>query len=205
MGDDNRCAKLEARVEELERVVAALRAVFGGGVDVSDDRDLDSPRGDEKIRFDPRDWKGESHKGRTMSRSQPEFLDVYFDTMTYFASKQPDAKKAGFDKKTAARAAGWARRLRAGWTQPPVMEKPSYGKNGGFGPGTTSSWGSDGNSFGNGRRGFLGGAPPAATASEPDAEPTAGDDDFNFGANVGRPTAATTTTTVDDFDDDPPL
>jgi hypothetical protein len=194
------------RIAKLEAVIAGMAALFGGGAPVvADDRDLDSPKGDEKVRFDPRDWKGTPQKGLTMSRCLPEFLELYAETMTYFASKQTDAKKAGFDKKTAARALGWARRIRGGWRPPPAAPAPSFGGGTGGGFGTPSTFGANGGGFGqsNGHRGFLGAAPPAAPAPPPaDSEPI-GDDEFPFGANASAP--ATSTPTTEDDDDDPPL
>ena len=200
-----------SRIEKLEGVIAGIAAVFGSGIAAADDRDLDGPKGDEKIRFDPRDWKGPSQKGRTMSRSLPEFLDVYAETMTYFANNQTDAKKAGFDKKTAARALGWARRLRDGWTPPPAPPAPSFGNapaGSGFGSGSSGGWGdSTGGGFGSGG-GFLRDPPPAAPpapVSGP-AAAAADDDDFPFGANVGTPPAPPPPTpSTEDDDDDPPL
>ena len=36
----------------------------------------------------------------------------------YFAGKEPDQKKANYNRLDAARARGWAARLRGGWTAP---------------------------------------------------------------------------------------
>lgn len=210
---DDQIKALEERVAKLEGVLAALGAVFGAGgasSDVANDRDLDSPRGDEKVRFDPRDWKGTSHKGRAMSSCEPDFLEIYADTMSYFAGKNADPKKAGFDRKTAARALGWSARLRSGWKPP---EKPSVASTTG-----ASRFGGGGGAFGGGPR-LVGQSPAnpyggpfgASRAMPPDdndaAEPEVPDDDANeefpHGANE-KP--VTETRMIDDeLDDEPPL
>jgi hypothetical protein len=95
-------------------------------VAVADDRDLDSQWGDEEVRVSPRDWTGESMKGRRMSECPPAFLDMLADTLDYFARKNEASgatttsgkPKAVYDRKGAARARGWAARLRSGWTAP---------------------------------------------------------------------------------------
>lgn len=153
-----RIATLEARVAALEATIASLRAVFTGvSTDVASDSDLDSARGDEKIRMNPRDWKGESHKGRTMSRSVPDFLDLYAETMDFFASKNLDATKAGYDRRSASRARGWAKRMRGGWVAPPPPPEPEspfnpngaappsdgFGSGGGFGSDTSFDYGAN--------------------------------------------------------------
>lgn len=114
----------------LRQILAALQ---GGArpsipqppesVAIADDRDLDSQWGDEEVRVTPRDWTGEPMKGRRMSECPPAFLDLLADTLDYFARKNAAANavtssgkpKADFDLKAAARARGWARRLRNGW------------------------------------------------------------------------------------------
>jgi len=224
MSDADRIAALEVRVEKLEAVIRALGAAFGGnagnGGDVATDRELDTKYGDPKVAFVPSDFKGGSvAKGQSFSRCPPEFLDLFADIYAGFARKNDalgnkDAKgrpKGDWDRKTTNLARGWARRIRAGWTPPPAAAAPSFGANdGGFGVGTTRSWGSDG-SFANGGRGFLGAAPPAVVV--PPLAPTEGtptapeDDSFDFGHNVTPSATATAaqTPTTEDFDDDPPL
>ena len=67
------------------------------------DADLDGEYGDPEIRKDPPRWTGESFATRHYSQSTPEFLDNLAGFIDW---------KAGKD---AARARGWAKRLRAGW------------------------------------------------------------------------------------------
>lgn len=100
--------------------------------------DLDSKYGDEKIKMNPRDWKGTPRKGQTMSQAEPEFLDMYAESMDYFAGKNEDPTKAGYDRRSASRARGWAARMRGGWKAPPPPPEPenpfaSNGGGGGFG------------------------------------------------------------------------
>ncbi len=96
------------------------------GRDVAPASDLDSQYGDEVIKFDPRNWSGESCKGKRMSECSIEFLDMLADVYAYFAQKNDDdgAKtdagkpKSMYDRRSERRARGWAARLRAGWKAP---------------------------------------------------------------------------------------
>lgn len=86
------------------------------------DADLDSERGDEKIKMNPRNWSGQSFKGQPMSQCPAEFLDQYAESMAYFAQKndekgEKDSKggpKSKWDRLSEGRARGWAARIRAG-------------------------------------------------------------------------------------------
>lgn len=118
-------------LEDIDRNVKALlaRGASSGGSSrsaappVADDRDLDGKYGDEEVKFSPRDWAGPSMRGRRMSQCPPEFLDALASAFDYFAKKN-DANgeetdkgtpKSVFDRRAAARARGWAKRLREGW------------------------------------------------------------------------------------------
>lgn len=80
------------------------------------DGDLDSKYGDPEVRAkDPRDWTGVPMKGLKFSECPAEYLDLLADRFDYFAGKEPDPKKANYNRKDAARARGWAARKRAGW------------------------------------------------------------------------------------------
>jgi hypothetical protein len=77
------------------------------------------PHGDPVIKAkDPRDWSGPPMTGRKFSECPPEYLDMLADRYDYFATKDEDATKQRYAKMDAARARGWAARLRAGWTAP---------------------------------------------------------------------------------------
>lgn len=191
------CRALEKRVEELERILKGIGAVFTGGTTDScaTDREMDQTWGDPTVALIPRDWTiGGVTKGQKFSTCPPEFLDVYADTMNYFAQKNDAANavttqgkpKSFFDRKNEKFARGWARRLRSGW-------KPSE---------------SAANGFSNGHNPLASGTNPFATSANPlsptpRAEPTdsgTDDDSFAFGANV-KPANAN----LPNDDDDPPL
>lgn len=95
--------------------------------------DLDGKYGNEKIKFDPRDWTGDSFKGKLMSEAQPGYLDLLASAYDFFAEKNDRTKevtdkgvaKSTYDRRTAARARGWAARLREGWTAPVA---PAFGE-----------------------------------------------------------------------------
>lgn len=110
-------------IAEKRKPAAAVAAPRQGQdvLAVAPDSDLDSQYGDERIKFDPRDWKGSSMKGATMSECPPEYLESLATSFDWFARKNADngdSKKAGYDKRSAARARGWARRKLDGWTGP---------------------------------------------------------------------------------------
>ncbi len=101
------------------------------GATVAPDKDLDSPYGDEEVKFNPKDWSGPSMKGRKMSQCPPEFLDMLAESFEYFATKA-DANKdvtstgkpmSGFKRKSASRARGWALRMRNGTRPMPAVPK----------------------------------------------------------------------------------
>lgn len=85
------------------------------------DRELDSQQGNPEVRFNPRDWTGEDCKGRHFSECPAPFLDLLAETFEYFAvqaeGKHEVTKKgkpvAPYKKADAARARGWAARVRA--------------------------------------------------------------------------------------------
>ncbi len=107
-------------------VAAANRRAAANGPAVADDKDLDGPRGDEELRFTPRDWTGEPCKGRRMSECEAELLDMLAASFDYFAKKNDEKglkddkgrPKSFYDKRSASRARGWAKRLRDGWKRP---------------------------------------------------------------------------------------
>lgn len=98
------------------------------GSQVADDRDLDSQYGDPVVKFNPRDWSGDSCKGLPMSQCPAEFLEMLAGTFDYFAKKAEETGEttnagkpvAPYKRKDAARARGWALRIRNGWKQTQV-------------------------------------------------------------------------------------
>lgn len=107
--------------------------------EIATDRDLDGPRGNPKVTFNPRDWTGPSFKGLTMADCPAEFLDLLADTLDYFGD-QAEAKHeeyngkatAPYKRRDAARARGWAKRIRDGKHTPAAVGAPSDGWAGGF-------------------------------------------------------------------------
>jgi hypothetical protein len=93
---------------------------------VASDRDLDGQYGDPEVKMkDPRDWTGEPQQGKRFSECPAEYLDLFADRLDYFAGKnaesddEADRKKARYQKLDAARARGWALRIRAGYKPAP--------------------------------------------------------------------------------------
>lgn len=96
--------------------------------EVAPDRDLDGKWGDPLIRFNPRGWKGPSLKDRKMSQCPAEFLDLLAEAHDWFAEKaeqngemtksENPKPKGPFERQAAARARGWAKRIRAGGGAP---------------------------------------------------------------------------------------
>ena len=95
----------------------------GGAGGVAPLAAIQGDRGDVKIRMNPRDWIGEQFKGRVASQCPPDFLDIYADQMDYFASKNPDPKKAGWDILDGARCRRWAVEMRAGRVKPAAQDE----------------------------------------------------------------------------------
>lgn len=121
---------IDASLKELVAIARARRGTAASNV--ATDRDLDSTYGDPVVKFDPRDWQGESCKGLKFSQCPADFLDLIAETFDYFADKaerdneKTDAGKpvAPYKRKDAARARGWAQRVRSG------KVKPASGVNG---------------------------------------------------------------------------
>jgi hypothetical protein len=126
--------ELLAIVKRIEAKVDALSKGGGASTEsaVAPDSDLDSEWGDEEIKKDPPRWKGESKAPCHMSETSAEYLDEYASFKDYCAERDTEkanelgttgndeetAKKlkyAGYGRKSARRARGWAARLRAGW------------------------------------------------------------------------------------------
>lgn len=122
--------RLSATLDKLTSIDTTLKAmlhVLSQGRATSPNApsvDLDNAHGNPKLRFLPRDWSGSGEfKGMLFSECPPDLLDIAADSLDYFASKQEDAKKKQYDALDAARARGWAARLRAGWTPPESAQR----------------------------------------------------------------------------------
>ena len=111
--------KAEERVKQTQNAPAA---------EVAPDSDLDGKYGDPVVKSDPRDWTGESMKGRRMSECPAAYLDLLAERADYFARKNTESgelasngqPKAKYDRLDAARARGWAARVRAGKVPTPA-------------------------------------------------------------------------------------
>lgn len=103
-----------------------------GAPAVASDADLDGQYGNPEVKAkSPRDWVGESQQGKRFSECPPEYLDLVASRLDYFAQQNAasenddDRKKVRFNKLDAARARGWAARLRAGWVAPVAAPTPA--------------------------------------------------------------------------------
>lgn len=121
--NDEMIALLKSIDASLKALVArqgALQTASGAAGAVASDRDLDGPYGNPEIKArDPRDWTGEPMMGKKFSECPPEYLDLLAERYDYFAEKnasgtEDEQKKARYQRLDAARARGWASRIRAG-------------------------------------------------------------------------------------------
>ncbi len=125
-------------IDTLKSIDASLKALvthFGIGAKadtasqrpvplIASDRDLDGQYGNPTVKAkSPRDWTGEDMKDRRFSECPAEYLDMVADRLDYFCATEEDPKKLRYQQLDAARARGWAQRIRHGY-------KPA--DNGGF-------------------------------------------------------------------------
>lgn len=135
-------AAIEARLVALEMRVAALEAARHEGTKgkpaapraasegqappatsgVAPDRDLDGQYGDPVVRTDPKRWAGESFVNRPFSACPPDYLDLLAGFLDWRAEREASTpgkeKYERYSRADAARARGWARRIRGGWQAP---------------------------------------------------------------------------------------
>jgi hypothetical protein len=116
---------LQSIDSSLRTLVARLAQSPSGAGEIAPDRDLDGKYGDEEIRSDPKRWDGARMKGRRMSECPPDYLDLLAEFLEWQA-QQADKKNertngnrpvSEFRRQSAARARGWAMRIRAGQVQ----------------------------------------------------------------------------------------
>jgi hypothetical protein len=105
----------------LRRLVDLLESALPKPV--ASDADLDGQYGNPNVtQKDPTDWKGPSMNGRRLSECPAEYLDLLASRHDYFARKADEEGKvtesgkpvAPFERRSAARARGWAKRVREG-------------------------------------------------------------------------------------------
>jgi hypothetical protein len=142
-----RIASIDASMKKLV-AIAERRAAANQPKQIASDRDLDGKYGNPVIKFDPRDWSGDSMKGRPMSECPPDFLEMLAETFDYFAAKADENNEttssgrsiASYKRADAARARGWAKRNRErGVTTPAASEAPRWADEG-----SATEWASDG-------------------------------------------------------------
>jgi hypothetical protein len=141
MGASEETLKLLTRIADsndaILRLLSTGEAPKGGGAVASDD-DLDGKYGDPEIRMRVKDWTGPDFKGRRCSQIPKEhvaFLDQYADLLEWKAGKEASepekAKYAPLTRKDAARARGWAARIRAGKVTQAPPEDSGWGEDAG--------------------------------------------------------------------------
>lgn len=128
---------VKEQLDRIEKQLAAIASHLGIGArattataTVASDRDLDGEYGNPEVRSNPKDWKGASMIGRRFSDCPAEFLDMVADLNDWRAKKDDEAGARGetnakgkpkdghFARLDAARARGWAARVRAGGGKP---------------------------------------------------------------------------------------
>lgn len=113
---------IDNSLKELVLIARHKRGGAAAGAAPAPDRDLDGKYGDPVVKFHPRDWRGQECKGLNFSECPVDFLDMLAETFDYFADK---AEKSGekttsgkpvapYKRQDAARARGWAARIRSG-------------------------------------------------------------------------------------------
>lgn len=83
---------------------------------MASEQELDGPYGNPVVKFVPTRWGGEDFRGKRFSECTPEFLDVLASALQWSADNPQEGKGrfVEFNRKDAARARGWAARLRGG-------------------------------------------------------------------------------------------
>jgi hypothetical protein len=100
---------------------------------VASDVDLDGPHGDPVLRFKVRDWTGPDFKGRRFSELPLELLEMVARSCDYFAQKAEESNElykgkpvAPYKHADAARARGWAKRIRDGKHNPAAVDASAF-------------------------------------------------------------------------------
>lgn len=125
--------------------LAQERTAKASGKTIATDRDLDGKYGDPELKFMPRDWTGPSFKHSHFSECPPELLDLVAETFDYFAQKAAETDErtdrgkpvADYKRQDAARARGWAARMRSGKHKAPVV---AHGGGADWDEATGSDW-----------------------------------------------------------------
>jgi hypothetical protein len=118
--------QMYAVFQSIDATLKALLALQRAkeGPQVASDADLDGQYGDPLVRAkDPRDWTGESQIGKSFSECPAEYLDLVAARLDFFAEKAEAENTltttgkpvAPYNRRDAARARGWAARIRHGY------------------------------------------------------------------------------------------
>lgn len=135
---------LRSMDKSLKQLVSLLGSSRSqGGASVASDADLDGQHGNPKVPFNPRAWKGQSFRGQAMSACPAEFLDALAEAFDDLAGKADENNEthngkpvAPYKRRDAARARGWAARVRAGKVAAPAAQASAV-------PVVPASWGAD--------------------------------------------------------------
>lgn len=104
--------------------------------EIAPDSDLDGQYGDPIVKAaDPRDWTGPTQKGKRFSECSSEYLELVASRLDYFADQAEKENKltstgkpvAPFNRREAARARGWAKRVREGRVPVAVAVAETWG------------------------------------------------------------------------------
>lgn len=120
-------AKGEDALDVLRSIDQSLKALLAlaqarAPKPIASDRDLDGKYGNPLVKFMPRDWTGDSFKGARMSECPAALLELLAEAFDYFG-REAEAKGeltdsgkavAQYKYADAARARGWAKRIRDG-------------------------------------------------------------------------------------------
>lgn len=146
-----------ATLDDLYMVMVEIRDLLrtgglpargGGGSSaqrgaIADDADLDSQWGDPEIRKDPPRWDGPSFAGCRYSECTPEYLETLAGFLDWKADRDEEEGRvtskgkptAPYSRKDAARARGWAKRIREGRAAPAASQRSNGGHGAGYGGG----------------------------------------------------------------------
>jgi hypothetical protein len=156
-----RLAAIEARLAALESGGGASSGSTSAAGAVATDYEMSGQYGDPILKKHPPRWTGPAGEfvGKRFSQCSPEILDVVAGFNDWKADKEASTpgkeKYAAYSRKDAARARGWAARLRGGWKAPPEPASSfatsgggGFGDSGGFGDGAGAQAGSDSFNYG---------------------------------------------------------
>jgi hypothetical protein len=115
----------------LRSIDGSLKSLLAlqGGARQTERVDLDGPHGDpvgpceRPARLDRR-----ADEGPEVQRVPADYLDMIAERFDYFAGKETDEKKAKYNRLDAARARGWAQRIRGGYVPSSAPETPALAR-----------------------------------------------------------------------------